>query len=143
MRCVQASVIRPQCGGLTSQVTGAAGGGSNAMTPDWSMAVMCRLGMTLLSNAGALLIGSRSGRVAGGRVGADLVGELGRGPCVRRPGSSRRRVLRGGLGDPGGGSRGDRGGGGQSDRPGGGQSDRRNWSNHAQLGDQGAAKLIA
>jgi hypothetical protein len=51
-----------------------------------------------------------------------------------------RWVLRGGLGDPGGGSRSDRVGGGQSDRPGGGQSDRRNWSNHARLGDQGAAK---
>jgi len=49
----------------------------------------------------------------------------------------RRIVLRGGLGDPGGGSRGDRGGGGQSDRPGGGQSDRRNWPDHAVLGDQG------
>lgn len=51
-------------------------------------------------------------------------------------------VLRGGLGDPGGGSRSDHVGGGQSDRPGGGQSDRRNWSNHARLGDQGAAELI-
>jgi hypothetical protein len=78
-----------------------------------------------------------------GRSGASRIRSTGGDVRHPRPLDERGGLLRGGLGDPGGGSRGDRVGGGQSDRPGGGQSDRWNWSNHAGLGDQGAAKLIA